>query len=343
MTDAVAKFERLMNLVAYLLASPEPVPFATIRKSVVGYNDLAREDAVEKRFDRDKKELREIGIPVEYTQSDERGRDGYFIPRDQYFHHELAMSPDEAALMVVLANAARIGNDAINANLRSALLKMAIDSPLQEEVQNQVSASRLNTFSRGKKDRAVLDNLATLVTAAARRKPVRFSYKGANGRASKKRAVRPYGLGYREGEWYLVGHDEERDDVRQFKVLRITGKVAVEKVKGRGFELPAGFDIDEHFERPPWEYDKGKQEWARIVFHRDVAWMVAEKLKPGQKFEERDDGSGVLSLKVRKSAETHRRMLTFLAAYSGQCAIVEPAWLRRQALAQLKTLREKHA
>jgi predicted DNA-binding transcriptional regulator YafY len=100
----------------------------------VGYNDLAREDAVEKRFDRDKKELREIGVPVEYVASDEQGRDGYFIPLDRYFHHELALSQDEAALLVMLANAARAGNDAISSNVRSALLKMAIDSPLQEEV-----------------------------------------------------------------------------------------------------------------------------------------------------------------------------------------------------------------
>ena len=111
MTDAVPKFERLMNLVAFLLASAEPVPFATIRKTVVGYNDLAREDAVEKRFDRDKKELREIGIPVEYTPSDEQGRDGYFIPLEEYFHHELDLTAEEATLLVVLANAARVGNE----------------------------------------------------------------------------------------------------------------------------------------------------------------------------------------------------------------------------------------
>jgi predicted DNA-binding transcriptional regulator YafY len=343
MSDAVPKFERLMNLVAFLLASPEPVPFATIRKTVVGYSDLAREDAVEKRFDRDKKELREIGIPVEYTSSDEQGRDGYFIPLDEYFHHELDLKPEEATLLVVLANAARAGNDAINANLRSALLKMAIDSPLQEEVQEAIAQRHVHAFSRGKRDRAALDNLAPLVAAVAERRGVTFRYRKPNGTAASARQVHPYGVGYREGEWYVVGLDLARDGLRQFKIVRIEGKVKLNRGKGPDFDVPAGFDIEEHVERPPWEYDDGgKEEWARILFHSDVAWMAEESRKPGTKFEMQPDGSGILHLKVRKSPKTHRRMMHYLASFSGQCAILEPQWLRRQAMADLRTILERH-
>ncbi|MHC4548170.1 MAG: helix-turn-helix transcriptional regulator [Planctomycetota bacterium] len=343
MIDAVAKFERLMNLVAFLLASGEPVPFATIRKTVVGYNDLAREDAVEKRFDRDKKELREIGIPVEYVASDEQGRDGYFIPREEYFHHEVQLTPDEAALLVLLANAARGGNDAISSNLRSALLKMAIDSPLQEEVTSAIAQRHVHAFSRGKRDRAVLDNLDRLVRAIADRRQVRFKYRKPNGRQVTDRHLHPYGLGYREGEWYLVGEDQQRNDLRQFKVMRIEGAVQVSK-KGKGpdFRAPAGFDIEQHIERAPWEFAGGKEEWAQILFHPDVAWMVQESLRPDRRFDVRPDGSGVLHLKVRKSGATHQRLLNYLASFSGQCAILKPTWLRRQAIAHLKKLRTSY-
>ncbi|MEM8884087.1 MAG: WYL domain-containing protein [Planctomycetota bacterium] len=343
MSDSVPKFERLMNLVAYLLASGEPVPFSTIRKSVVGYNDLAREDAVEKRFDRDKKELREIGIPVEYVANDEQGRDGYFIPRDAYFHHELELSPDEASLLVVLANSARGSTDAISTNLRAALLKMAIDSPLQEEVQRIVSEKHMKAISKGKRDRASLDNLARLVGAVGERREAKFKYKKPGGREATQRVVHPYGLGYREGEWYLVALDLERKALRQFKVVRIQGAVTVKKRGGGNeFEIPAGFDIEEHVERAPWEFEGEKTEWAQIVFAPEVAWMVAENLRRDQKFEFRDDGSGVLHLKVNKSPVTHQRLLHYLSSYSGQCAVISPAWLRRQAMAHLKELREKY-
>ena len=342
LTEAVAKFERLMNLVAFLLASGEPVPFSTIRKTVVGYNDYAREDAVEKRFDRDKKELREIGIPVEYVASDEQGRDGYFIPLDRYFHHELALTPDEAAVLVMLANSARAGNDAISSNLRSALLKMAIDSPLQEEVANAITQRRVQSFSRGKRDRAALDNLDRLVRAVAARKEVKFKYKKPNSRQVTERVVHPYGLGYREGEWYLVGEDQQRAELRQFKVMRIQGAVTVKKSKGAAFRAPAGFEIEQHIDRAPWEYEGGKEEWAEILFRPEVAWMVEENIRPDQKFESKADGSGILKLKVRKAEQTHQKLLHFLASYSGQCAILKPKWLRSQAISHLKALRERY-
>jgi len=340
--EAVPKFERLMNLVAFLLASPEPVPFAVIRKLVVGYSDLAREDAVEKRFDRDKKELREIGIPVEYVQSDEQGRDGYYIPREQYFHTELDLDEDEAAVLVMLANSARGGNDAISSNLRSALLKMAIDSPLQEEVANAIAQRRVHSFTRGKRDRAVLDNLDRLVGAVAGRRVVKFRYRKGDSKKVTERLVHPYGLGYREGEWYLVGEDQEKRALRQFKVVRIQGAVQAKKGRGPAFRMPPGFDIEQHIERPPWEYAPGRAEVAEIRFHRDVAWMVAENLVPGQQFDFRQDGGGVLRLKVRRAPDTHQKLLNYLAAYSGQCAVASPPWLKKQAIAHLKALRERY-
>lgn len=340
--EAVPKFERLMNLVAFLLASPEPVPFAVIRKLVVGYSDLAREDAVEKRFDRDKKELREIGIPVEYVQSDEQGRDGYYIPREQYFHTELDLTPDEAAVLVMLANSARSGNDAISSNLRSALLKMAIDSPLQEEVANAIAQRRVHAFTRGKRDRAVLDNLDRLVAAVAGRRVVRFRYRKADTTKVVERLVHPFGLGYREGEWYLAGEDQEKKALRQFKVVRIQGAVQVKKGRGPAFRVPPGFDIEQVIERPPWEFSGGRAEVAEIRFHPEVAWMVAENLLPGQQFETKADHSGVLRLKVRKAPDTHQKLLNYLAAYSGQCAVASPAWLRKQAAQHLKALRARY-
>ena len=342
MIDAVPKFERLMNLVSFLLASAEPVPFSSIRKTVIGYNDVAREDAVEKRFDRDKKELREIGIPVEYIPSDEQGREGYYIPRDEYFHHAVDLTQAEAALLSILGNAARGGNDAISSNLRAALLKMTIDSPVPEEMQEATAKSHVLTFSRGKRDRATLDNLERLVQAVVKKKRVKFRYRALGAKRGTPRIVHPYGLGYREGEWYVVGEDSEKGEVRQYKVLRMESKVEVKKGRGRDFDVPAGFDIEKHTERSPWEFEGGKEEWAKILFHPDVAWMVEESLPPGRKFTQRKDGSGVLHLKVRNSPHTHQKLLSYLGPFSGQCAVLGPAWLRKQSMAHLKKLRDRY-
>ena len=71
--------------------------------------------------------------------------------------------------------------------------------------------------------------------------------------------------------------------------------------------------------------------------------MVEDKLKPGQQFVWREDGSGVLRLKVRKSSDTHQRLLSgLLASYSGQCAVLKPKWLSRQAIDQLTLMRKRY-
>ncbi|MCZ6574253.1 MAG: helix-turn-helix transcriptional regulator [Planctomycetota bacterium] len=342
MSDSVPKFERLMNLVAFLLASSEPIPFSEIRKGVIGYNDRAREDAVEKRFDRDKKELREMGIPVEYVAGDEHGREGYFIPLQEYFHRELDLLAEEAALLAILGNAARGSNDAISFNLRSAHLKLAIDAPISDSMREQVPGRMLFSFSRGRRDRATLDNLDRLGQAIVSRRTVVFKYRKPQARKTEERRLHPYGLGYREGEWYLVGSDLDRDDIRQFKVLRIQGTVRVSRERRPEFQVPTGFKIEHYIERAPWEFAGGKEEWAQILFGSDVAWMVEEAKRPGQKFERRPDGSGVLSLKVRRSPETHQRLLSFLSSYSADCAILKPAWLRKQAHGHLQELKERY-
>ena len=60
----ISKTERLLNLISFMLRTPRPVPFSQIAGHVVGYDDEARIDSIEKRFDRDKAELRNMGIPV---------------------------------------------------------------------------------------------------------------------------------------------------------------------------------------------------------------------------------------------------------------------------------------
>src|SRR5688572_5382830 len=65
--ERVAKSERILNLIAVLLRSEEPVPLTEILGKVTGYNDQASRDSLMRRFERDKKVLRDMGIPVEHA------------------------------------------------------------------------------------------------------------------------------------------------------------------------------------------------------------------------------------------------------------------------------------
>src|SRR3954468_5057054 len=96
------KTERLLNLVVCLLATRRYLTAEQIRQAVPGYPDGS--EAFKRMFERDKEELRELGIPLE-TGSEGDEETGYRIQRQAYELPEIQLTPDEAA---VLGLAARV-------------------------------------------------------------------------------------------------------------------------------------------------------------------------------------------------------------------------------------------
>src|SRR5690606_1081954 len=95
-----AKSERLMNLVICLLVARGYVPKSRIRQVVGGYGGQS-DEAFERMFERDKEELREVGIPIETGSFDPFGDEepGYRIHRQEFELPEIRLEPDEAAVV----------------------------------------------------------------------------------------------------------------------------------------------------------------------------------------------------------------------------------------------------
>ena len=98
------KTERLLSLVVCLLSSRRYLTAAQIRAAVPGYPDAF--DAFKRMFERDKDELRELGIPLEIGTNNPLDEEpGYRIPRQAYELPEITLEADEVA---VLGLAARV-------------------------------------------------------------------------------------------------------------------------------------------------------------------------------------------------------------------------------------------
>ena len=101
MADPVERTERLLNLVICLMATTTAVPRAAIRAQIPGYMQAASDSAFERMFERDKDELRSMGIPVE-TVVDASGEvRGYRIPQEDYALQDLDLNLAERAAVVV--------------------------------------------------------------------------------------------------------------------------------------------------------------------------------------------------------------------------------------------------
>ena len=218
----IDRTERLLNVVFCLLGAARPVSRAEIRQVVAGYDPDATDAAFERMFERDKDELRGMGIPVE-TIVDVNGEvEGYLIRR-QNATSDLDFNADELAL---LALAAALSQEAIlEASATTALRKIETISGDAPELLNQ-TRMRMNATDAA---------LIPLMTALREQAVVTFSYQGRKDDVGEKRTVDPWGVIAHDGAWYFIGHDHDRAARRTFRLSRIQGAVTV---TARSIEQP---------------------------------------------------------------------------------------------------------
>ncbi|RNM14327.1 helix-turn-helix transcriptional regulator [Nocardioides pocheonensis] len=226
------KSERLLNLVIMLLVSRTYVTKDRIREVIEGY-DKTNDEAFEKMFERDKEELRALGIPIELGHVDKFFEDeqGYRIARDAFELPDIDFTPDEAA---VLGLAARVWQHAGLASATSAaLVKLRaaghdVDREAIDALQPRVVA-----------DEPAFNDMWEMTIS---RTPVRFGYRRAGASEVVERHLEPWGVVTSRDRWYVVGHDRDRGKPRMFRLSRIVGEVLPDGRPG-SFEVPEGTDV----------------------------------------------------------------------------------------------------
>ena len=255
------KTERLLNLVICLLATRRYLTVQQIREAVPGY-DSGSEEAFRRMFERDKEELRELGIPLE-TGTDSRAHEddlGYRIARRDYELPEVVLAPDEAA---ALGLAARLWQSAPLAGATgSALLKLqaaGIDvTPVSGVLEPRVAASE--------------PAFAGALEAVRDGTPVRFTYRTAGRADPEERSVEPWGVVSWHGHWYLVGQDTGRDAGRVFRLSRVVGTLAPAGDPG-SVVVPPGVDLRAFVARMTGEPVRAT---ARVRVRSGTCWALRE-------------------------------------------------------------------
>ncbi len=221
-----------MNLTICLLVARTNITKERIRQAVDGYHDLT-DEAFDRMFDRDKDELRVLGVPIEVAPVD-RGFDdevGYRIPRDKFELPEITLEADEAA---VIGLAARVWQHARLAAATSQGLRKLKAGGIDVD-ESALAMLEPQLVSEEPAFDAVLE-------AVTGRLPIRFDYRAAGALDSTTRRFEPWGIGSWHGHWYVVGHDRDKDAPRMFRVSRIIGEVIPIGTAG-DFAPPADLDV----------------------------------------------------------------------------------------------------
>jgi proteasome accessory factor B len=227
------KTERLLNLVICLLSTRQFLAKEQIRAAIPQYAECSSDEAFDRMFERDKEEVREMGIPLETGSNSAWFEDemGYRVDRAAYALPEVAFEPDELA---VLSLASRVWQQATLAGPASrALLKLKSAGVDPDDAAVAGLELRVGTSEPA---------FANLYAAVRDRRPVTFPYRTGRGGEVMERHLEPWGIVSWRGRWYVVGHDRDRGATRVFRLSRVAGPV---QHVGRAGEVvvPPGVDI----------------------------------------------------------------------------------------------------
>lgn len=239
---AAVKNERLFNLVVALLETRRPLTFADIRRRTREYQQGDSETG-RRQFERDKDDLRRLGVPIETTDVEFGTEQGYRIDRRRYEMPDVDLTPAEVA---ALALAVRLGGDDEH---RLAFAKLSARAPDPADLDADGRHRVADGAPRVEVATDLLD--AALAEALSTRTTITFAYRDATGGRTARR-VDPYAVRMRRGAWYLVAHDHGRDALRAFRLDRIDGTIRPFDEAG-AFEVPDDLDVDRAIAGPEAE------------------------------------------------------------------------------------------
>lgn len=311
--EPLSKLERLLDLTALLMQTARPLSLDEIVSSLPERAYPAQGgEAVRRTFERDKDELRSLGIPLEtvYAPGGESGSHRYRIDQQVFGSDPPALDAHESASLVTALASVRFDQD--KPNVPVWMLGGAASG---EQGKPEIPVAELPGG----------ENVRRLMEAVTGSIVVTFSYR------EEKRHVEPHRMVFAKGHWQLKGFDRLRESDRQFRTDRIAGLVELTE---ESFVSPAGIaDVEiDH----PWRFGDGKGVSARLLIdERHAAWGKGFLGESGV-VEERDDGSVVVTEIVRNEAAFRSFVLTFLEG----AEILEPEEFRTNMASWLGELAE---
>ena len=299
------KTERLINLTLALLASKRYLSKAEILRNIPGYEGSP--ETKERMFERDKDDLRSLGIQIDVNNFDPLFEDerGYLIKSDSFQFAENEFSKEELLLLTMAANLWH--DSAVESDSQNALLKIqSLSGPVENDMTTTPTLRITEDWQL----------LVSIFTAVQNKQILEFSYRG------KKRQVNPYGLYSSNGFWYLIAF--EINVIKSFKLVRIEGKVDLIGEKD-AFEKPDNFNVG--------NFLKGESNSVSLVSKIQVRKGAALSLRNKFTVKDLDSEWDLMDIPYTNEQELLEKVLW----HGTDLKLIEPAALQQLLVANLES------
>lgn len=299
------KTERLINLTLALLASKRYLSKAEILRNIPGYEGSP--ETKERMFERDKDDLRSLGIQIDVNNFDPLFEDeqGYLIKSESFQFAENEFTKEELLLLTMAANLWH--DSAVEMDSQNALLKIqSLSGPVENDMTTTPTLRITEDWQL----------LVSIFTAVQNKQILEFSYRG------KKRQVNPYGLYSSNGFWYLIAF--EINVIKSFKLVRIEGEVDLIGEKD-AFEKPDNFNVG--------NFLKEESNSVSLVSKLQVRKGAALSLRNKFTVKDLDSEWDLMDIPYTNEQE----LLEMVLWHGTDLKLIEPAALRQLLVANLKS------
>jgi proteasome accessory factor B len=353
--EPITKVQRWLDLIAFLVSRRLPVAVDDLMERLPAYaRDWAEGTAtarasVRRKFERDKDELRALGIPLETVRyrltagGDEV--EGYRIQRRDFYLPYLkllekgkkegsaavaarpgASTPtievpryEAAAAIRGLHTLADLPAFPLAGAARSALRKITFDLDPEGFGETRI------LFAVPPDTARATERTRLLADALQRRKRVTFTYHGMQRGLALVRTARPWGLLFQHSHWYLVGWDETRQAERIFRVDRMDDvEVSAASPATPDYDIPDTDVLARYRNREAWELGEAEDAVTVRVRMRFPISLWAERNGLGALVRDEGEAGAVREFEVRQS----HAFLRWILSLAGEAEILSPPALK---------------
>lgn len=338
--------ERLFSLVLALLATESGLTKNEILSTVQGYRQRYTSGGdnanLERQFERDKDDIRDLGVPLETLDSPgDAGNNQtlrYRIPRGAYeLPQDISFSSDETTLLNLAAMVWREGS--LSGESRRALLKLrSLGVAADEPVIGYAPRLRLRDAA-----------FEPLSAALEKHLIVRFAYLKPGEDAAREREVIPLALVQYQGRWHLSaeevttsGDGEDPGAHKTYLLRRIVGPVST----GKAVTARPGDHAADALAGLEAVWGRGIAE-VRVTCDSDAATRLAnrrgtEQLDPAHLDTGAEMGKPPAEARLRLHYVDANILADELAGFGPEVLVVSPPELRDAVIARLERTARDH-